>query len=114
MRHVPDELADIVAEHVVLKNGAPRIEITEKEIVYYADKRILHDKIVSIDRRLEYILERYGNNDEGFCRKIRRNFNNCRAIEELLFSKLGTSPEDVDKMLKENSSTIFDSQSREM
>ena len=43
LRHGLDELAEIVAEHVVLKDWAPE-HCTEKEIVYYADKRVLHDR----------------------------------------------------------------------
>ena len=40
MSHGFREIADIVGEHVILKNGVPDDCCFEKEIVYYADKRV--------------------------------------------------------------------------
>ena len=34
--------------------------ITAEEIVSYADKRVLHDRIVSLDERFAYLRQRYG------------------------------------------------------
>ncbi len=49
------ELSEIVAEHVVLKNFTADLYIQgifgSKEIVYYADKRVRHDQVVSLDRQ---------------------------------------------------------------
>ena len=55
-----DEIAPIVAEHVRLKNYILNCDFSEKVIVYYADKRVKHDKIVNLDERLAYIIGRYG------------------------------------------------------
>ncbi|HIJ78273.1 MAG: HDIG domain-containing protein [Desulfobulbaceae bacterium] len=95
LRHGFDELADIVAEHVVLKNGVESGCCTEKEIVYYADKRVLHHEIVALGARLEYIIERYGNGDELMGERIRRNFQHAHQIEEQLFSSLHFAPHEV-------------------
>jgi len=56
-------IAEIVEQHVI----PDKIEgnISEEEVVCYADKRILHDKIVSLDERFEYLLERYGKNEKS-------------------------------------------------
>ena len=94
LRHGLDELAEIVAEHVILKGGVPE-HCTEKEIVYYADKRVLHDEIVTLEARLDYIIHRYGNGDEGLHVRIRQNFAQAHAIEELLFGELDFSPEEL-------------------
>lgn len=89
------EIADIVGEHVRLKNYGPSSPLGEIEIVYYADKRVNHDAIVGLDERLAYLIERYGRNEEYICNRIRGNFDQCRALEKRLFTKLPFSPEDV-------------------
>jgi len=93
--HRYHELAPIVGEHVVLKNGVPRFELREKQIVYYADKRVNHDRIVSLEQRLDYILERYGNADPRLYRAIERNFLVCKEIEQRIFSHLEGDPQDL-------------------
>ncbi len=93
--HGFDELADIVAEHVILKNGVPFDCCAEKEIVYYADKRVRHEEIVSLVDRLDYIIERYGNGDEWIHERIRENFANAHAIEDKIFSRLDVTPSEV-------------------
>ena len=98
LRHGFGELADIVGEHVVLKNGNPE-HCTEKEIVYYADKRVLHDEVVGLDVRLDYIIHRYGNGDEGLHARIRRNFAQAHAIEKILFAELDFSPAELREQL---------------
>jgi putative nucleotidyltransferase with HDIG domain len=98
LRHGFDELAEIVAEHVVLKGGVPEL-CTEKEIVYYADKRVLHDAIVTLEARLRYILQRYGNGDDGLHARIRRNFSQAHVIEEKLFAELDFTSEELEERL---------------
>ena len=63
LAHNLDPIADIVGEHVILRNYSPGNNFTEKEIVYYADKRVNHDQVVSLEERLTYILDRYGMNN---------------------------------------------------
>ena len=89
------EIADIVGEHVRLKNYGPSSPLGAIEVVYYADKRVNHDVIVSLDDRLAYLIERYGRNEEYICNRIRGNFDLCRALEKRLFTKLPFGPEDV-------------------
>lgn len=52
--------AEIVEQHVLLKNFDPNETLHEREIVFYADKRVLHDNIVTIDERLYDLINRYG------------------------------------------------------
>ena len=86
------EIAEIVAEHVILKNYSIDGAYCEKEIVYYGDKRVNHDRIVSLKEREMYILKRYGGNAEGLRRRIRDNFILCRMVENKLFDKLDFEP----------------------
>lgn len=90
------EIARIVAEHVVLRDHDPaRNEIgrfTAREIIYYADKRVRHEEIVSLEERLVYILERYGAGEPEVERRIRENFARCVQLEYSLFSFLPFAP----------------------
>jgi putative nucleotidyltransferase with HDIG domain len=88
-----EEIADIVGEHVRLKGYQLNGDYSEKEIVYYADKRVNHDRIVSLQERLTYILERYGQNKENLHHLIKKNFKLCGRIEKKLFRWLAFSPE---------------------
>ena len=84
------EVAEVVREHVILTEFSPKRYgngyFLAKELVYYADKRVRHDEIVSLEERLDYILERYGNNDPGRHRLIKENFAKCKQLETFLFS----------------------------
>jgi len=95
------EIAEIVLEHVILAEFSPsryaKGLFLAKELVYYADKRVRHEEIVSIDKRLEYILERYGNNDAERHSKIRKNFNQCQQLETFLFSSTALQPDELEK-----------------
>ena len=95
-----DEIADIVGEHVVLMNFQPRAPISEKEIIHYADKRVNHDHVVSLEERLEYLLDRYGRNTAHLISRIRENFKICEALERKLFRGLRFKPEALVDMVK--------------
>ena len=88
-----EEIADIVGEHIRLKDYRINGKYSEKEIVFYADKRVNHDKIVGLEKRLAYLIERYGKNQEGLEDAIRLNFDLCKKIEKKLFTKLCFGPE---------------------
>ena len=93
-----DEIADIVAEHVIMKNYHLNGAESEKEVVFYADKRVKHDRIVTLEERLDYILKRYGRDQEHLCRAIKLNFRLCEQVEGKLFRNLRFSPESLLKM----------------
>ncbi len=88
-----DEIAPIVAEHVILKNYRLNSADSEKEVVFYADKRVNHDRIVTLKERENYIIKRYGRGQEELGERIKINFRLCGQVEEKLFSKLNFSPE---------------------
>ena len=95
-----DEIAEIVGEHVILNKYKPDGPVCEKEIIYYADKRVNHDKVVSLEERLEYLIERYAGNQEDLSRLIKENFDLCKDVEEKLFRRLKFKPEDLEGMVK--------------
>jgi uncharacterized protein len=94
-----EEISSIVGEHVILKNFDPEGAVSEAEIVYYADKRINHDKVVTIDERLKDLLVRYGKGNKRIETSIEKNFEQCRMVEKKLFSILSFRPEDLAEMI---------------
>ena len=92
-------IAEIVSEHVVLSDFAPERYgqgiFNAKELVYYADKRVRHEEIVSLEGRLEYILGRYGDNDPVKESLIIANFRICQELEQMLFSFLDFPPSEL-------------------
>ena len=94
-----DEIAEIVREHITLESYEPGAAISEKEIIYYADKRVNHDSVVSLEKRLEYLLDRYGRNNEYLCGLIRENFQMCKNVERKLFKGLRFRPEALIEMV---------------
>ena len=95
LQHRFDEIADIVAEHIWLRDYSPDGVYVEKEIVYYADKRVLHSSVVSLEERKQYIIGTYARKNHKLRRLISENFNICREVEKKLFSKLGFGPQDL-------------------
>jgi uncharacterized protein len=78
-------IAEIVEQHVILHNLSPQGRLEEREIIYYADKRVMHDKIVTIDERVHDLLERYGSTEE-IERLIIQNKNLIFAVESKIAS----------------------------
>jgi putative nucleotidyltransferase with HDIG domain len=78
-------IADIVEQHVVFPNYNPQGRIEEREIIYYADKRVNHDKIVTIDERVHYLIQRYGDTEE-IRNRILQNKTLVLAMENKIVS----------------------------
>ncbi len=55
-----DSIADIIESHVRLKNFDENGILDEREIVHYADKRVMHDKLVTLEERFIDLNNRYG------------------------------------------------------
>ena len=94
VKHGYDRVGDIVASHVVLK-GNGEGPVTEREIVYYADKRVNHNQIVSLTERLEYINKTYAAGNVKRRELIQVNFQRCLTLEKRIFHNLPFLPEEV-------------------
>jgi len=73
------EVAGIVAEHMDICLTPDR-PLTEKEIVYLADKLVMADQIVPLQDRFAGPLEQH-KNDQEILGKIRRRFSNAERIQ---------------------------------
>jgi len=78
--NLPD-IAYIVESHVFFKDFVKEGPIEERELVFYADKRVMHDVIVSLDQRVEDLIIRYGRTEE-IINIIKDNKNFVLEVEE--------------------------------
>jgi len=74
-------IGEIVEQHVILLDFDPKGRLEEREIINYADKRVMHDRIVSLAERVQDLIQRYGATEE-IKNRIRQNESNAYAIEE--------------------------------
>jgi uncharacterized protein len=94
------EVANIVGQHVRLDRYFASKSTTEAEIVNYADKRVLHDKIVPLSERMGYILEKYGSAPERK-RDILLLWEATERLEERLFDGLPFAPGEISRLIDE-------------
>lgn len=89
-----DSVAAIVESHVFFDKFLPDGIIEEREIVYYADKRVMHDRIVTIDERIEDLVVRYGKS-EKIKTMIIENKKFIKTLESKISEFLKTDIESV-------------------
>jgi len=92
------EVGKIIGEHVRLSSYAFPQAPGETEIINYADKRVLHERVTSLRERMEYILERYGRNP-GDILRIRDTWEKTKTLEDRLFLFLPFYPDDLTERL---------------
>jgi putative nucleotidyltransferase with HDIG domain len=92
------EIGELVRQHVRLDEYSDPIDLKEAEIINYADKRVLHDQVVSLEERLDYILEKYGKLPEHQ-ERIRWLWRKTIALENEIFSTLPVGPTDLNRIL---------------
>ncbi len=85
-------VADMVEEHVTPTDLGG--DLTAGELISYADKRVLHDRVVSIDERFGYLYERYGR-DEHAVQRISRARVRTQEIENKLRARLNGSAQAI-------------------
>jgi len=87
-------VGEVVAEHVqLLRKNDPSL-ITEEEIVNYADKRVQHDYIVSLEERFSDLMDRYGKGQRA-SEQMEQLRKATFEIENKIFSVLGIDPNDL-------------------
>jgi putative nucleotidyltransferase with HDIG domain len=85
------EVGNIIRQHVILDSYGMDSPVSEQELVNYSDKRILHDKVVPLNQRLEYIKLRYGTKKE-FKDRIQVMWKNTIDLENKIFCHLDITP----------------------
>ena len=102
-RHLTDagfsEVGDLVRQHVRLDDYSEPQILTEAQVINYADKRVLHDRIVSLEKRFEDLLLRYGRG-EGSVDLIRSALERAKQVERRVFQGLSIRPEKLASCLR--------------
>jgi hypothetical protein len=92
-----ERIGEIVAQHIwISKKGDPH-RVSEEEIVNYADKRIQHDRVVSLKERFLDLRNRYGRGPDaiGNLETLERG---SLEIEKKIFSILEMDPRDLERL----------------
>ncbi|MGB9627641.1 MAG: HDIG domain-containing metalloprotein [Thermodesulfobacteriota bacterium] len=87
-------VGEVVAQHIwLIKEGDPSM-VSEEEIVNYADKRVMHDRIVSLKERFNDLRRRYGENSKAlqYMEHLERM---TYEIEQKIFLILKIDPDDL-------------------
>ncbi|HMK37063.1 MAG TPA: HD domain-containing protein [Desulfomonilaceae bacterium] len=87
------EVARIVVQHVVLR-GPKDSPIREEHVLFYADKRVVHDELVSLDDRFVYLEQTYGRNVQSI-ERLAAMKQETVGLEKKIFLLLEFGPEDV-------------------
>ena len=94
------EVGHVIAQHVKLDTYVASSSPVEAEIVNYADKRVLHDQIVSLKDRMAYILERYADGMESR-ERILGLWAKSKDLEKRIFSYLPFFPDELKQVVVE-------------
>jgi putative nucleotidyltransferase with HDIG domain len=88
-------VAQVVREHVHLFTDIiDKRPVREAELVNYADKRVLHDQVVTLEARFADLKVRYGRTSEALAR-IKATETRSRALEEKIFASLAFTPSNL-------------------
>jgi len=96
------EVGCIIEQHVRLDSYALSDFPTEAEVVNYADKRVLHDRIVSLKERMEYILEKYAKGPE-YRKRLLWLWGKTEDLEARLFRYVPFRPEELGRIIDNES-----------
>jgi len=92
------EVGSLVRQHVRLDDYPQNVSLGEAEIINYADKRVLHENVVSLDKRAEYILEKYTKVPEDR-QRVYLLWEKTREIEAEIFGALSFAPDDLNNLI---------------
>jgi len=94
---VHPSIAGVVREHISLDSSQVTGPITESLIVNYADKRVRHDQVVSVQDRYQDLIARYAKapSHEQF---LRRKLGLYVELERTIFSHLAIAPHGAEIM----------------
>ena len=88
---VAPAVARIVMEHITLDSSQVSGPVTESLIVNYADKRVRHDQVVSVEDRYHDLIERYAKAPPQV-QFLRHKLDLCSELERTIFSHLTIAP----------------------
>ncbi len=92
-----ERVGEVVAQHIWLEGTGSPSTVTEEEVVNYADKRVMHDRIVLLEERFNDLKARYGM-DQKAVDYLERLQNEISGIESKIFLILQIDPSDLRRL----------------
>jgi putative nucleotidyltransferase with HDIG domain len=92
-----ERVGEVVSQHVHLSEKPDPSHVSEEEVVNYADKRVRHDRIVSLRERFVDLKERYGKSQRSF-ERLNDLEKETFELEEKIFSILEIDPGDLQSL----------------
>ena len=92
-----ERVGEVVAQHIWLSHEVDPLFISEEEVVNYADKRVMHDRIVSLEERFKDLRERYGRDQKGMD-YLGRMERVIKEIESKIFLILQIDPNNLQNL----------------
>jgi putative nucleotidyltransferase with HDIG domain len=89
-----EKVGEVVAQHVWLSHEVYPSSVSEEEVVNYADKRVMHDRVVSLGERFNDLRDRYGKDQRAFD-YLKRLEMTIQEIENKIFHILQIDPNDL-------------------
>lgn len=87
-----DSISEIVRQHVIINDTVNLPFVSEIEVVYYADKRVRHEEVVTLEERFDDLIKRYASTNEKK-RAIKLLEKMSMELEKKIFSRLDISPD---------------------
>jgi len=100
-----ERVGEVVAQHVWLKKEGDSSSVSEEEVVNYADKRVRHDQIVTLEERFLDLKNRYGK-DQRSIDYLNRLEKIIYGIEHKIFFILKIHPNDIQHLSQSSSSPL--------
>jgi len=95
-----ERVGEVVAEHVLLSREGDPSSVSEEEVVNYADKRVMHDRVVSLKERFKDLRDRYGRGQRPM-EYMDRMEKAMYRIEKKVFLILQIDPNDLQRLQME-------------
>jgi putative nucleotidyltransferase with HDIG domain len=92
------EVSRIVGQHVQIWEMLSDDTLQEVEIINYSDKRVLHDQVVSLEERFDYIMGRYAKNPSDR-KRVHFLTEKTKSLETKIFQNLSFSPQSLEAQL---------------
>jgi len=96
-----ERVGEVVKQHIWFGEKGSPVTVSEEEIVNYADKRVMHERIVSLEERFNDLKERYGR-DQRAIDYLSRLEKETYEIENKIFLILQINPNGLRHLQRES------------
>lgn len=87
------KVAAVIERHIDLGRWDTAGPVTEAEVVFYCDKRVLHEEVVPLEHRFRDLFERYGTAHPGATAMISGAEETAFDLEDKIFGRLPYGPD---------------------